>query len=159
MCVCVCVFQFSGDEEDKIKRAVGTFCSNQPSALELIKSRKKKDQKFCLFMQVRTRTGQTVLFVNSGQSQNQTRTSRLEASAHIFCFDDLHQKQNDVYLVRMVLTSLLVTSPSLSRRLRVTAGAAGFSSKTSFLLRCRDSPSTLYCWTTSPSTQVSPAQV
>ncbi|KAM8742308.1 rho guanine nucleotide exchange factor 12 isoform 2-T2 [Acanthopagrus schlegelii] len=42
---------FSGDEEEKIKRAVGTFCSNQPSALELIKSRKKKDQKFCLFMQ------------------------------------------------------------------------------------------------------------
>ncbi|XP_030292901.1 rho guanine nucleotide exchange factor 12 isoform X2 [Sparus aurata] len=42
---------FSGDEEEKIKQAVGTFCSNQPSALELIKSRKKKDQKFCLFMQ------------------------------------------------------------------------------------------------------------
>ncbi|XP_034079847.1 rho guanine nucleotide exchange factor 12-like, partial [Gymnodraco acuticeps] len=42
---------FSGEEEEKIKRAVGTFCSNQPSALELIKSRKKKDQKFTLFMQ------------------------------------------------------------------------------------------------------------
>ncbi|XP_035522363.1 rho guanine nucleotide exchange factor 12 isoform X2 [Morone saxatilis] len=42
---------FSGEEEEKIKRAVGTFCSNQPSALELIKSRKKKDQRFNLFMQ------------------------------------------------------------------------------------------------------------
>ncbi|KAM3601444.1 uncharacterized protein V6R79_013030 [Siganus canaliculatus] len=41
---------FSGEEEEKIKRAVGTFCSNQPSALELIKSRQKKDQKFTLFM-------------------------------------------------------------------------------------------------------------
>ncbi|XP_008302862.1 rho guanine nucleotide exchange factor 12-like isoform X2 [Stegastes partitus] len=42
---------FSGEEEDKIIRAVGTFCSNQPSALELIKTRKKKDQRFNLFMQ------------------------------------------------------------------------------------------------------------
>nr|XP_046265862.1 rho guanine nucleotide exchange factor 12-like isoform X2 [Scatophagus argus] len=42
---------FSDEEEEKIKRAVGTFCSNQPSALELIKSRKKKDQRFSLFMQ------------------------------------------------------------------------------------------------------------
>lgn len=30
---------------------MGTFCSNQPSALELIKSKKKKDQRFTLFMQ------------------------------------------------------------------------------------------------------------
>uniref|UniRef100_A0A3Q4BI26 Rho guanine nucleotide exchange factor (GEF) 12b n=1 Tax=Mola mola TaxID=94237 RepID=A0A3Q4BI26_MOLML len=43
---------FGGEEEEKIKRAVGTFCSNQPSALELIKSRQKKDQRFSLFMQV-----------------------------------------------------------------------------------------------------------
>uniref|UniRef100_A0AAQ4P652 DH domain-containing protein n=1 Tax=Gasterosteus aculeatus aculeatus TaxID=481459 RepID=A0AAQ4P652_GASAC len=35
----------------KIKRAVGTFCSNQPSALELIKSRQKKDQRFTSFVQ------------------------------------------------------------------------------------------------------------
>ncbi|KAM9348328.1 rho guanine nucleotide exchange factor 12-like [Symphorus nematophorus] len=42
---------FSGEEEEKIKKAVGTFCSNQPSALEIIKSRKKKDQRFALFMQ------------------------------------------------------------------------------------------------------------
>ncbi|KAM9846903.1 rho guanine nucleotide exchange factor 12 [Aulostomus maculatus] len=42
---------FSGDEEEKIKRAVGTFCSNQPSALELIKTRQKKDQRFTLFIQ------------------------------------------------------------------------------------------------------------
>ncbi|XP_068457060.1 rho guanine nucleotide exchange factor 12-like [Clinocottus analis] len=42
---------FSGEEEEKIRRAVGTFCSNQPSALELIKSRQKKDQRFTLFMQ------------------------------------------------------------------------------------------------------------
>ncbi|XP_024119708.1 rho guanine nucleotide exchange factor 12 isoform X1 [Oryzias melastigma] len=42
---------FSGEEEEKMKRAVGTFCSNQPSALELIKTKKKKDQRFNLFMQ------------------------------------------------------------------------------------------------------------
>ncbi|XP_076017371.1 rho guanine nucleotide exchange factor 12 isoform X2 [Genypterus blacodes] len=42
---------FSVEEEEKIKVAVGTFCSNQPSALELIKTRKKKDQKFTSFMQ------------------------------------------------------------------------------------------------------------
>ncbi|XP_029924955.1 rho guanine nucleotide exchange factor 12 isoform X2 [Myripristis murdjan] len=42
---------FSGEEEEKIKRAAGTFCSNQPSALELIKTRQKKDQRFTSFMQ------------------------------------------------------------------------------------------------------------
>ncbi|KAM8897291.1 rho guanine nucleotide exchange factor 12 isoform 2-T2 [Spinachia spinachia] len=42
---------FSGEEEEKINRAVGTFCSNQPSALELIKSRQKKDQRFTSFVQ------------------------------------------------------------------------------------------------------------
>uniref|UniRef100_A0A3P9KGV8 Rho guanine nucleotide exchange factor 12-like n=1 Tax=Oryzias latipes TaxID=8090 RepID=A0A3P9KGV8_ORYLA len=42
---------FSGEEEEKMKRAVGTFCSNQPSALELIKTKKKKDQRFNSFMQ------------------------------------------------------------------------------------------------------------
>uniref|UniRef100_A0A8C8M4W2 Rho guanine nucleotide exchange factor (GEF) 12b n=1 Tax=Oncorhynchus tshawytscha TaxID=74940 RepID=A0A8C8M4W2_ONCTS len=42
---------FSDGEEEKIKRAVGTFCSNQPFALELIKTRQKKDQRFTSFMQ------------------------------------------------------------------------------------------------------------
>uniref|UniRef100_A0A8C7CRT9 Rho guanine nucleotide exchange factor 12 n=1 Tax=Oncorhynchus kisutch TaxID=8019 RepID=A0A8C7CRT9_ONCKI len=42
---------FSGGEEEKIKQAVGTFCSNQPFALELIKSRQKKDSRFTSFMQ------------------------------------------------------------------------------------------------------------
>ncbi|KAI4900712.1 hypothetical protein NFI96_029145 [Prochilodus magdalenae] len=42
---------FSEAEEEKIKRAVGTFCSNQPFALELIKSRQKKDQRFASFVQ------------------------------------------------------------------------------------------------------------
>uniref|UniRef100_A0A3Q2R2G5 Rho guanine nucleotide exchange factor 12-like n=1 Tax=Fundulus heteroclitus TaxID=8078 RepID=A0A3Q2R2G5_FUNHE len=45
------ISQFSEEEEEKIKRAVGTFCSNQPSALELIKTRQKKDQRFNLFVQ------------------------------------------------------------------------------------------------------------
>lgn len=48
------IFQFSGEEEEKIKIRVGTFCSNQPSALELIKTRQKKDQRFNLFLQVST---------------------------------------------------------------------------------------------------------
>ncbi|XP_066514756.1 rho guanine nucleotide exchange factor 12 isoform X3 [Hoplias malabaricus] len=42
---------FSGAEEEKIKRAVGMFCTNQPFALELIKSRQKKDQRFASFVQ------------------------------------------------------------------------------------------------------------
>ncbi|XP_042153015.1 rho guanine nucleotide exchange factor 12 isoform X3 [Oncorhynchus tshawytscha] len=42
---------FSRGEEEKIKQAVGTFCSNQPFALELIKSRQKKDSRFTSFMQ------------------------------------------------------------------------------------------------------------
>nr|XP_023672049.1 rho guanine nucleotide exchange factor 12 isoform X3 [Paramormyrops kingsleyae] len=41
---------FGGGEEEKIKRAVGTFCSNQPFALELIKTRQKKDQRFNSFV-------------------------------------------------------------------------------------------------------------
>ncbi|XP_035289416.1 rho guanine nucleotide exchange factor 12 isoform X2 [Anguilla anguilla] len=41
---------FGGGEEEKIKRAVGTFCSNQPFALELIKTRQKKDARFSSFM-------------------------------------------------------------------------------------------------------------
>ncbi|KAI5620817.1 rho guanine nucleotide exchange factor 12 isoform X3 [Silurus asotus] len=41
---------FSGEEEEKMRNAVGTFCSNQPFALELIKSRQKKDQRFLTFM-------------------------------------------------------------------------------------------------------------
>ncbi|XP_052413507.1 rho guanine nucleotide exchange factor 12-like isoform X2 [Carassius gibelio] len=42
---------FSGEEEVKIKRAAGTYCSNQPFALELIKSKQKKDQRFSSFIQ------------------------------------------------------------------------------------------------------------
>ncbi|XP_036392087.1 rho guanine nucleotide exchange factor 12-like isoform X2 [Megalops cyprinoides] len=42
---------FSGGEEEKIKRAVSTFCSNQPFALELIKTRQKKDSRFAAFIQ------------------------------------------------------------------------------------------------------------
>ncbi|CAB1347536.1 unnamed protein product [Coregonus sp. 'balchen'] len=45
------MLKFSGGEEEKIKQAVGTFCSNQPFALELIKSRQKKDSRFTSFMQ------------------------------------------------------------------------------------------------------------
>ncbi|KAJ0063949.1 hypothetical protein NL108_014476, partial [Boleophthalmus pectinirostris] len=42
---------FSGAEEEKIKQAVGTFCSNQPFALEIIKTRQKKDSRFTSFIQ------------------------------------------------------------------------------------------------------------
>ncbi|XP_023681939.2 rho guanine nucleotide exchange factor 12-like isoform X3 [Paramormyrops kingsleyae] len=42
---------FSGAEEEKMKQAGGTFCSNQPFALELIKSRQKKEQRFAAAMQ------------------------------------------------------------------------------------------------------------
>uniref|UniRef100_A0A665VBU5 Rho guanine nucleotide exchange factor 12 n=1 Tax=Echeneis naucrates TaxID=173247 RepID=A0A665VBU5_ECHNA len=43
--------QFSGGEEEKIKQAVGTFCSNQPFALEIIKTKQKKDSRFTSFIQ------------------------------------------------------------------------------------------------------------
>ena len=49
---CGGVFQFSGPEEQKIQQAVGTFCSNQPFALEIIKNRQKKDSRFNSFIQV-----------------------------------------------------------------------------------------------------------
>ncbi|KAM3616373.1 uncharacterized protein V6R79_016983 [Siganus canaliculatus] len=42
---------FSGAEEEKIKQAVGTFCSNQPFALEIIKTKQKKDSRFTSFIQ------------------------------------------------------------------------------------------------------------
>lgn len=42
---------FCGPEEEKLKEAVATFCSNQPFALEMIKSRQKKDSKFLMFVQ------------------------------------------------------------------------------------------------------------
>lgn len=44
--------QFGGQEEEGLKQAVATFCSNQPFALEMIKSRQKKDPKFLMFVQV-----------------------------------------------------------------------------------------------------------
>uniref|UniRef100_A0A673A7V6 Rho guanine nucleotide exchange factor (GEF) 12a n=1 Tax=Sphaeramia orbicularis TaxID=375764 RepID=A0A673A7V6_9TELE len=42
---------FSRGEEEKIKQAVGTFCSNQPFALEIIKTKQKKDSRFTSFIQ------------------------------------------------------------------------------------------------------------
>uniref|UniRef100_A0A1A7XPK2 Rho guanine nucleotide exchange factor (GEF) 12 n=1 Tax=Iconisemion striatum TaxID=60296 RepID=A0A1A7XPK2_9TELE len=42
---------FSGGEEEKVKQAVGTFCSNQPFALEIIKTKQKKDSRFISFIQ------------------------------------------------------------------------------------------------------------
>ncbi|XP_031716581.1 rho guanine nucleotide exchange factor 12 isoform X5 [Anarrhichthys ocellatus] len=42
---------FSDGEEETIKKAVGTFCSNQPFALEIIKTKQKKDSRFTSFVQ------------------------------------------------------------------------------------------------------------
>lgn len=42
---------FSGPGEEKLKHAAATFCSNQPFALEMIKSRQKKDSRFLTFVQ------------------------------------------------------------------------------------------------------------
>ncbi|XP_038609248.1 rho guanine nucleotide exchange factor 12 isoform X4 [Tachyglossus aculeatus] len=42
---------FSGAGEEKLKQAAATFCSNQPFALEMIKSRQKKDSRFQTFVQ------------------------------------------------------------------------------------------------------------
>ncbi|XP_006834057.1 PREDICTED: rho guanine nucleotide exchange factor 12 [Chrysochloris asiatica] len=41
---------FSGPGEEKLKQAAATFCSNQPFALEMIKSRQKKDSRFHTFV-------------------------------------------------------------------------------------------------------------
>ncbi|XP_067420980.1 rho guanine nucleotide exchange factor 12 isoform X2 [Emydura macquarii macquarii] len=42
---------FSGEGEESLKTATATFCSNQPFALEVIKSRQKKDPRFQTFVQ------------------------------------------------------------------------------------------------------------
>ncbi|KFP15633.1 Rho guanine nucleotide exchange factor 12, partial [Egretta garzetta] len=42
---------FGGPAEEKLKHATATFCSNQPFALEVIKSRQKKDSRFQTFVQ------------------------------------------------------------------------------------------------------------
>ncbi|XP_069470436.1 rho guanine nucleotide exchange factor 12 isoform X2 [Ambystoma mexicanum] len=42
---------FSGAGEEQLKQATATFCSNQPFALEMIKSRQKKDSRFLAFVQ------------------------------------------------------------------------------------------------------------
>lgn len=42
---------FSGEEELRMKQQVALFCSNLPLALELIRTRQKKDQRFASFMQ------------------------------------------------------------------------------------------------------------
>ncbi|KAG5268324.1 hypothetical protein AALO_G00211320 [Alosa alosa] len=42
---------FGSSEEERVKQAVATFCSNQPFALELIKTKQKKDTRFSSFMQ------------------------------------------------------------------------------------------------------------
>uniref|UniRef100_A0A8C8VHS2 Rho guanine nucleotide exchange factor 12 n=1 Tax=Pelusios castaneus TaxID=367368 RepID=A0A8C8VHS2_9SAUR len=42
---------FSGAGEENLKTATATFCSNQPFALEMIKSRQKKDSRFQTFVQ------------------------------------------------------------------------------------------------------------
>ncbi|KAM7137814.1 rho guanine nucleotide exchange factor 12 isoform 5-T5 [Macrochelys suwanniensis] len=42
---------FSGAGEESLKHATATFCSNQPFALEVIKSRQKKDSRFQTFVQ------------------------------------------------------------------------------------------------------------
>lgn len=49
--------QFSGPAEEKLKHATATFCSNQPFALEVIKSRQKKDSRFQTFVQVNITRG------------------------------------------------------------------------------------------------------
>ncbi|XP_078538289.1 rho guanine nucleotide exchange factor 12 isoform X3 [Lissotriton helveticus] len=42
---------FSGAGEERLKQSSATFCSNQPFALEMIKSRQKKDSCFLAFVQ------------------------------------------------------------------------------------------------------------
>ncbi|KAK0152594.1 Rho guanine nucleotide exchange factor 12 [Merluccius polli] len=42
---------FGGEQEGHVRQAVGTFCSNQPLALEIIKTRQKKEQRFNAFIQ------------------------------------------------------------------------------------------------------------
>lgn len=56
---------------------MGTFCSNLPSALELIKSKKKKDQRFSLFMQVRSAGNQSRAQKRAGPAKFLALTSDL----------------------------------------------------------------------------------
>ena len=48
----VVMFQFDGENGDRFKRACATFCGNQSHALEVLRSKQKKEPKFATFLQV-----------------------------------------------------------------------------------------------------------
>lgn len=51
-CVCMCAFQFGGTEGEWFQKLTARFCSHQSWALDQIKGRQKKDQRFNLFILV-----------------------------------------------------------------------------------------------------------
>lgn len=127
---CVSCLQFSGAEEEKIKRAVGTFCSNQPFALELIKSRQKKDQRFASFVQVRLTKFLSWMFI------------------YLVIFSKFQNFTNPVCGLKLIFVFLCY------RRQRVIVSVEGSNWRTWFPWKCRDSPNTRFYSKTSPNIPV-----
>lgn len=95
--------QFSGPGEEKLKHAAATFCSNQPFALEMIKSRQKKDSRFQTFVQVswvshitkKKKKGAIFLGINYGMNQGDSKTKILHKGyIYVYIFKAIHNLLN-----------------------------------------------------------------
>lgn len=176
--------QFGGVEEEKIKQAVGTFCSNQPFALEIIKTKQKKDSRFTSFIQVpRLRftplqsTFFPFFFLGGGEkwSEKDTKTDGakwpwapfkgnytfLESKpVAAFCLCLQHcshperEKEEEGKKELLPGDHLTYFIRSPFRKRRATDCVADCSSKILFPSRCCGSPNTPCCSRTSQSTQV-----
>lgn len=122
----VFVFQFGGTEGEWFQKLTARFCSHQSWALDQIKTKQKKDPRFNSFIQV-TGTHNTI-WVKS------------HAKGHV---------NGHIHVL-----SFWLCVCSNTRKQRVNPSAADCSSKTLFLQRCRDWPSTPCFWRILPRTQV-----
>lgn len=95
--------QFSGPGEEKLKHAAATFCSNQPFALEMIKSRQKKDSRFQTFVQVswvshitkKKKKRAIFLGINYGMNQGDSKTKILHKGyIYVYIFKAIHNLLN-----------------------------------------------------------------
>ena len=46
------LFQFEGEQGETFKNACAIFCRNQTHTLDMLRIRRRKDQKFAMFLQV-----------------------------------------------------------------------------------------------------------
>lgn len=164
--------QFGGVEEEKIKQAVGTFCSNQPFALEIIKSKQKKDSRFASFVQVGFASHLAeclfvCLFVwESARKKslkvdrapfegNHTSSNTFSLCSHNTVRTPKGKKRKKKKKRKLLPGDHLTYFIRLPfRKRRVTDCVADCSSKILFPSRCCGSPNTPCCSRTSQSTQV-----